>query len=52
MYQQLKVMAESSSIPVCGFRLYAEADNSNAQATYRDCGMEECEYVMFEQGTA
>ncbi|MGB1868965.1 MAG: GNAT family N-acetyltransferase [Porticoccaceae bacterium] len=52
MYQQLKVMAESSSIPVCGFRLYAETDNRNAQATYRECGMKQCDYVMFEQGAA
>ena len=51
MYQQLQAMAEASSIPVCGFRLYAESQNTNAQATYKDCGMKVCDYVMFEQGT-
>jgi len=45
-------MAEASSIPVCGFRLYAETENTNAQATYRDCGMKACDYVMFEQTVA
>lgn len=52
MYQQLQAMAEASSVPVCGFRLYAETENSKAQATYKDCGMKLCDYVMFEQSTA
>ena len=49
MYSQLQAMAEVSKVPVCGFRLYAETDNTNAHATYKECGMEVCEYLMFEQ---
>ena len=49
MYSQLKAMADASKVPVCGFRLYAETDNTNAHATYKECGMEVCEYLMFEQ---
>jgi ribosomal protein S18 acetylase RimI-like enzyme len=51
MYQQLQTMARASTIPVCGFRLYAETENRKAQATYKDCGMKVCDYIMFEQST-
>lgn len=33
---------------VCGLRLYVEAHNETAQATYRRCGMNETAYRMFE----
>lgn len=33
---------------VCGLRLYVEAHNEAAQATYRRCGMAETVYRMFE----
>jgi GNAT superfamily N-acetyltransferase len=33
---------------VCGLRLYVEAHNEAAQATYRRCGMSETVYRMFE----
>ncbi|MBI2684874.1 MAG: GNAT family N-acetyltransferase [Acidobacteria bacterium] len=33
---------------VCGLRLYVEAHNERAQATYRRCGMSETVYRMFE----
>jgi ribosomal protein S18 acetylase RimI-like enzyme len=33
---------------VCGLRLYVEAHNEAAQATYRRCGMTETVYRMFE----
>ena len=33
---------------VCGFRLYVEQDNQEAQATYRHLGMTETAYRMFE----
>ena len=33
---------------VCGLRLYVEAHNEAAQATYRRCGMSETVYKMFE----
>jgi ribosomal protein S18 acetylase RimI-like enzyme len=35
---------------VCGFRLYVEKENSIAQQTYRNLGMEESHYLMFEEG--
>ncbi len=49
MYAELKRMSQSQSTPVCGFRLYAETDNTNAHETYRECGMHVCEYLMFEE---
>jgi GNAT superfamily N-acetyltransferase len=33
---------------VCGLRLYVEANNRKAQATYLRCGMKETVYRMFE----
>ncbi len=51
MYEQLQAMANASSVPVCGFRLYAEIDNANAHMTYKDCGMNQCDYLMFEEMT-
>ncbi|HET6432996.1 GNAT family N-acetyltransferase [Dyella sp.] len=32
-----------------GLRLYVEAENERAQATYEGLGMERCHYVMYEQ---
>ena len=34
---------------VCGLRLYVERENHAAQATYRSLGMEETDYLLFEQ---
>jgi hypothetical protein len=34
---------------VCGFRLYVEKENSNAQKTYAALGMNETHYKMFEE---
>jgi GNAT superfamily N-acetyltransferase len=34
---------------VCGFRLYVERENRNAQATYRTFGMHETDYLLLEQ---
>ena len=51
MYEQLQAMANASSVPVCGFRLYAEIDNAHAHMTYKDCGMNQCDYLMFEEMT-
>lgn len=34
---------------VCGFRLYVERGNRRARAAYRDIGMEETRYIMYEQ---
>ena len=48
LYEHLKEMALSEG-GICGFRLYAETGNQRAQDTYRNLGMEECPYRMFEQ---
>jgi GNAT superfamily N-acetyltransferase len=32
-----------------GLRLYVETENHRAQNTYRDLGMQECHYLMYEQ---
>ena len=32
-----------------GLRLYVETENLRAQRTYRDLGMEQCHYFMYEQ---
>jgi GNAT superfamily N-acetyltransferase len=34
---------------VCGLRLYVERENRGAQATYRDLGMHETDYLLFEE---
>ena len=32
-----------------GLRLYVETENARAQNTYRELGMEQCHYLMYEQ---
>ena len=34
---------------VCGFRLYVEKENSNAQKVYEICGMQTSHYEMYEE---
>jgi GNAT superfamily N-acetyltransferase len=34
---------------VCGFRLYVERENQNAQATYGALGMKQTRYLVFEE---
>jgi ribosomal protein S18 acetylase RimI-like enzyme len=34
---------------VCGFRLYVEKDNANAQATYASLGMAPTDYLIYEE---
>lgn len=34
---------------VCGFRLYVERENINAQKVYEKLGMEKSHYLMFEE---
>ncbi|MFU8812237.1 MAG: GNAT family N-acetyltransferase [Balneolaceae bacterium] len=48
MYQKVKELAGETS-GVCGFRLYVEKENRVAQQTYRELGMEETPYKMFEE---
>ena len=33
----------------CGIRLYVEVENVNAQATYRELGMQETHYRLYEE---
>jgi ribosomal protein S18 acetylase RimI-like enzyme len=48
LYRYLQQRAETDP-SVCGFRLYVERDNSRAQATYRAAGMEQTQYLLFEE---
>lgn len=48
LYDEVKRLA-ALDLSVCGFRLYVEKDNVNAQATYRSLGMQETDYLMFEE---
>ena len=44
------VRAQAAQEPdVCGFRLYVERDNANAQATYRALGMDTTDYLLMEE---
>ena len=47
LYDAVEAMAREHG-GVCGLRLYVEAHNETAQATYRRCGMSETVYRMFE----
>ncbi|PKD43362.1 GNAT family N-acetyltransferase [Rhodohalobacter barkolensis] len=48
MYLTIKTLAEEKP-DVCGFRLYVERENINAQKTYASLGMDETHYKMFEE---
>ena len=48
MYAYVQQLAEL--LPeVCGFRLYVEQHNQQAQATYQGLGMQKTHYLLFEQ---
>jgi ribosomal protein S18 acetylase RimI-like enzyme len=47
LYTKAEMLAQQHD-SVCGLRLYVDADNVNAQATYRRCGMHETAYRLFE----
>ena len=49
MYERAWSMSRQSEVPVCGFRLNAESNNITAHKAYINCGMEKCNYVMFEE---
>lgn len=51
MYDFVKGLAAESG-DVCGFRLYVEHDNTNAQKVYDAVGMSRSHYLMFEEETA
>ena len=48
LYTRVKEMAEQEPA-VCGFRLYVENENVQAQKAYQSLGMSETEYKMFEE---
>ena len=48
LYTHVKELAEQAD-SVCGFRLYVERDNQAAQRTYRQLGMQETDYRIFEE---
>lgn len=47
MYSFVKKLALKEK-NICGFRLYVEKENINAQHAYTALGMTECQYKMFE----
>jgi GNAT superfamily N-acetyltransferase len=47
LYEHVEQLAKQRG-NVCGLRLYVEAHNRRAQATYRGCGMRETEYRLLE----
>lgn len=48
LYDKVKQLADDEP-DVCGFRLYVERENEIAQQTYSNLGMEETDYLMFEE---
>lgn len=48
MYDFVKAKARNNG-NVCGFRLYVEKENINAQNVYEKCGMESSHYLMYEE---
>jgi ribosomal protein S18 acetylase RimI-like enzyme len=48
LYARVKELAEQEPA-VCGFRLYVENENVNAQKTYKALGMSETGYKLFEE---
>lgn len=48
LYAAVKTLSAEQG-NVCGFRLYVEKDNHNAQATYRGLGMQATDYLIYEE---
>ena len=48
LYEFVKEEAKKNG-NVCGFRLYVEKENRNAQLVYEKCGMDSSNYLMFEE---
>jgi ribosomal protein S18 acetylase RimI-like enzyme len=49
LYDFVKKAAGNNREPVCGFRLYVEHENTNAQKVYEKLGMENTIYFMYEE---
>lgn len=48
LYEEVKARSVAQG-DVCGYRLYVERDNANAQATYQALGMTETDYRIMEE---
>lgn len=48
LYAAVKALATEQG-NVCGFRLYVEKDNQQAQQTYRELGMQITDYRIYEE---
>jgi ribosomal protein S18 acetylase RimI-like enzyme len=48
LYEFVKTKAREAK-NVCGFRLYVEKENANAQKVYEKLGMEQSHYLMYEE---
>ena len=44
-----EVAQRAAASGAVGLRLYVETENERAQRTYRELGMSECHYLMYEQ---
>ena len=49
LYDEVKALAAQNGT-ICGFRLYVEKDNLNAQQTYQSLGMTATDYLIYEVG--
>ena len=48
MYEHIRTLAADNE-DVCGYRLYVEKYNNAAQRTYSALGMEQTEYLLYEE---
>lgn len=48
LYASVKMLSAEQG-NVCGFRLYVEQENHNAQASYRGLGMQATDYLIYEE---
>lgn len=48
LYREVAAMVERDA-EVCGLRLYVDASNTRAQATYASLGMDRTHYLVYEQ---
>lgn len=50
LYAYVQAMAKQDA-NICGIRLYVEKENEKAQLTYKNLGMQDAHYLVFEQST-
>jgi ribosomal protein S18 acetylase RimI-like enzyme len=48
LYEFIRGQAQQDD-GICGFRLYVEKENINAQQTYRSLGMDSTDYLIYEE---